>query len=102
VTQPEPRTRRSPVDWFFRNRQTGAITVAQPPNPPLWIFLATVLLRWLGPDDGTIGDVLAWIGLAALAWWALDEVFRGVNPWRRLLGAGGCALVVTGVAARLS
>jgi hypothetical protein len=22
----------------------------------------------------------------SLLWWATDEVLRGVNPWRRLLG----------------
>ena len=36
---------RRTVDWAFRNRQTGAITVAQWPNVPLAVFLvATVAL----------------------------------------------------------
>jgi hypothetical protein len=30
----------------------------------------------------TLGVVSA----IALGWWALDEVIRGVNPWRRCLG----------------
>ncbi|MEL7210840.1 MAG: hypothetical protein AAGK32_21830, partial [Actinomycetota bacterium] len=34
------------VDWLFRDRTTGRITIAQPPNPPLWIFLASVVARW--------------------------------------------------------
>jgi len=29
----------------------------------------------------------------ALAWWAVDEVVRGVNPWRRCLGAGVLAFL---------
>ncbi len=37
--------------------------------------------------------------LATLAWWAIDEVVRGVNPWRRILGVGGCAVVITGTLA---
>jgi len=26
------------------------------------------------------------LATAGLVWWAIDELFRGVNPWRRLLG----------------
>jgi hypothetical protein len=33
----------------------------------------------------------------ALGWWAVDEVLRGVNPWRRLLGTA----VLAGLAWRL-
>ena len=29
-----------------------------------------------------------------LAWWAADEVLRGVNPWRRCLGAAVLAMLV--------
>ena len=32
-------------------------------------------------------------GSAALGWWAIDEVARGVNPWRRILGASGVVFV---------
>jgi len=90
-------------DWCFRSREDGRITIAQLPNPALWIFLATVVLRRVVPDEqeGAL-EVLAWVGLAALAWWALDELIRGCNPWRRLLGVGGCIAVVLGVIARLS
>jgi hypothetical protein len=101
VSDSAPPTRRSLVDWFFRDRGTGAITIAQPPNPALWLFLATIVLRWLVPEGGTAQAVVAWIGLAALAWWAVDEVVRGVNPWRRVLGVAGCVLVLVGVMSRL-
>jgi hypothetical protein len=37
------------INWSFRNRQTGQITVAQYPNVLLWIFLLTVMLRWVVP-----------------------------------------------------
>jgi hypothetical protein len=88
-------------DWFLRSRQTGHITIAQFPNVALWIFIATAVARRvvsLGDSGHTALDAVA---LAALAWWALDEVLRGVNPWRRLLGLGVCALVVTGVVSLL-
>ena len=91
---PPPATPNRIVDWLFRNRITGEITVAQFPNPPLWIYLATVVARWVLPAIGTARTVSSWIGLAALAWWALDEVIRGVNPWRRMLGIGGCGFAI--------
>ena len=84
------------IDWLFRDRTTGRIVVAQAPNPPLWIFLATVVARWFVDESSGVFDGLRAVGLASLGWWALDEVVRGVNPWRRLLGVGGCAVVLAG------
>jgi hypothetical protein len=37
--------------------------------------------------EGDLGAVIRLIGAAALTYWALDELLRGVNPWRRCLGA---------------
>jgi hypothetical protein len=47
-------------------------------------------LRWLvrGGTDTALG-VIATI---ALIIWASDEVVRGVNPWRRALGAGALGI----------
>ncbi len=84
------------VDWWFRHRRTGEIVVAQFPNLALWIFLATVVLRWVVPEDTGAFTALRAVALVALAWWAIDEVVRGVNPWRRLLGLAGCAIVIVG------
>jgi hypothetical protein len=37
-------------DWVFRNRKTGAITIVQFPNLPLWLFIAgSVVLRLVEP-----------------------------------------------------
>ena len=41
-------------NWFFRNRETGEITVAQFPNVPLWIFFGASLVAsvdWLPVED---------------------------------------------------
>ena len=94
----EPST-RSVFDWFVRSRKTGRITIAQMPNVALWIFFATVVLRRIVASGTTARLAVDWVGVAALGWWALDEVIRGVNPWRRLLGLGGCAFTVGGIVA---
>ena len=92
---------RSLLAWFFRNRRTGRITIAQFPNLPLWIFIATIALRGVAPAGSAARTVIDWVREAALAGWAVDELFRGVNPWRRLLGLGGCTFVVAGVVSML-
>jgi len=83
------------VDWLFRDRSTGRIVIAQWPNVSLGIFLVASVVRRLADPAGTAGTFVAVIAAGALLWWAADEVVRGVNPWRRLLGAvvGGATLV---------
>jgi hypothetical protein len=78
---------RGVFDWCFRNRVTGAITIGQWPNPPLWILAAASVLGLLVPAPSPAATVLSVIAGLSLAWWAADEVLRGVNPWRRALGA---------------
>ena len=82
-------------DWWFRDRRTGKIVVAQLPNLALWVFIVTVVLRAI-VTGGTPRTALDWIAAVALGWWALDEVLRGVNPWRRLLGLVVFGFVVVG------
>ena len=77
--------------WLFVDRRTGRITIAQFPNLPFWLYLGTVGLRRL-TSSGTVRDIVNWSGVVALSWWAVDEVLRGVNPFRRLLGAVGIAI----------
>ena len=86
--------RNGPVDWLFRNRQTGRITIAQFPNAALWLFLIAATLRSLIDPTGWPSTALKAAATAGLLWWAADELFRGVNPWRRLLGGMVLALQV--------
>jgi hypothetical protein len=74
------------IVWFFRNRQTGQITIAQVPNAALGLFLAAKGADWLISPTGTLRSALGLLATGALVWWALDELLRGVNPWRRFLG----------------
>ena len=77
--------------WLFRNRQTGRITIAQFPNLPLSITLVAIVVQ-RAASDGTLLDTVAdrTAGIA-LGWWGVDEIARGVNPWRRILGMAGVA-----------
>lgn len=74
------------IDWLFRNRYTGRITIAQFPNPALWLFLVATVVRAVIDPTGRVRTLLDVAATAGLLWWAADEVLRGVNPWRRMLG----------------
>jgi hypothetical protein len=82
------------VDWLFRSRKTGKFTAAQMPNGPLILFIGFRIAQALVSPHGTPHDVLRWLAIAALAWWGLDELLRGVNPFRRLLGAAALTLLI--------
>jgi hypothetical protein len=72
--------------WFFRNRETGAITIAQAPNLALWIVIVGSALIWVWhPPDG-LGVAFEIAVKGSLLVWTIDELLRGINPWRRCLG----------------
>jgi hypothetical protein len=82
------------LDWLFRSRRTGRITLAQIPNRPLGAWLLASALTWVAHPQGWVRGVLQIIASAALALWAADEALRGVNPFRRLLGVTVLAWLV--------
>ncbi|MEO8898910.1 MAG: hypothetical protein ABI352_09040 [Candidatus Dormibacter sp.] len=87
--------------WLFRSRRTGKITIVQLPNVPLAVFLVVWVLRRIAHPSGALDTALAVVGTLGLVVWAGDEVLRGVNPFRRLLGAAVLvALAVTFVLQR--
>ena len=83
------------LNWFFRNRETGAITVAQWPNVTLWLVIVAGALLWIWPSAGRASIVLTVILKGGLLVWAADEIVRGVNPWRRCLGIAVAAYELT-------
>ena len=91
----------SSADWAFRSRETNKITIVQWPNIPLAIFLASIPIGWTLTRHSAAAKAVDVIGTAGLGWWAIDEVLRGVNPWRRALGIVGCAFAVSRVLALL-
>ena len=81
-------TARTAADWIFRDRTTNRVVIAQRPNVPLALWLICLVVSRLAHPHGHASTVLSIIGTTALVIWAGDEVARGVNPWRRALGAG--------------
>jgi hypothetical protein len=79
---------RSALTFLFFDRASGRIVVGQWPNLPLWIFIFAWAAGRLIPLPQSGAYWLGIVASLALVVWALDEIVRGVNPWRRLLGAG--------------
>lgn len=96
TTSTQSSTRRF-VDWFLRDRRTGKIVIAQWPNVPLLVFLVATAVRVVASPSGTVRTVVSVVAGVALAWWSIDEIVRGVNPFRRMLGGVVLAVMVVGL-----
>jgi hypothetical protein len=73
--------------WWFEDRTTGRITIAHLPNRRVLAATAASVIAWLTRHRAGIGSRAARSADALWAAWAVDELLRGVNPWRRTLGA---------------
>jgi hypothetical protein len=82
-----PARNNAGVNWLFRNRQTGEITVVQWPNAALGLFVVTSIVGLVFDPSGGSATALRLVARGALVVWAADELLRGVNPFRRALGA---------------
>jgi hypothetical protein len=71
---------------MFVNRRTGGITVAEWPNVALSVFIALSIARRFLIQRGTPEATLHVVSAVAVIIWAVDELVRGVNPFRRILG----------------
>jgi hypothetical protein len=92
---PEPiEDRLGFLDWMFRSRKAGQITLAQLPDWQFAVWLLASAVMWLGHPGA--GYAPSWLVLAsaALALWAGDEVLRGVNPLSSPLGIRRALLAV--------
>ena len=72
-------------DWLFRDRATGKFVIGQLPNLPLMVWLVATLLAAV--TSGQLSTLVGCAATLALVVWAGDELLRGVNPFRRILGA---------------
>ena len=80
MTQPA----RAVLDWWLCDRRTGNWVIGQWPNPAIWVFAIASVVAW-SPFDW-LDPQLRLVGSGALIVWGADELFRGVNPFRRVLG----------------
>jgi hypothetical protein len=71
---------------MFVNRRTGGLTVAQWPNVALSVSITLAIARRFNIPKGTPETTLGALWLVATIVWAVDELVRGVNPFRRMLG----------------
>ena len=82
----------------YPSLQVRGVTVAQFPNPPLIVALVAVLVSWIA-GEGSVYDVARAVFYVALTVWAWEEVTRGVNLFRKALGAAGLIYVVVSLTA---
>jgi hypothetical protein len=71
-------------DKFFRD-SNGNIVIAQPPNLPIIVWGVTSLLKLIF-TSGLINIGLNLLAFGSLFTWAWEELFQGVNYFRRVLG----------------
>jgi len=88
--------------WWFTSRPDGGIVLGQFPNPALGVWLAATLWRVVADPTGQERSILDGIAIGALMVWALDELIRGVNPFRRLLGVLVLVPTLIGVFTRIT
>jgi hypothetical protein len=89
---------RRALRWLFINRTTGRITVAQWPNLALGLFIAASLALRMFHQSGTPDRILRIGADIAIVVWSLDELIRGVNPFRRVLGLAILMLTIVSLA----
>lgn len=83
-------------DRIFRDSE-GHIVIAQPPNLPVLAGVAAVTLQFLLPG-GQLQVAAQLFAFGALFTWAWQELFNGVNYFRRALGLVGLSgLMVLGL-----
>jgi hypothetical protein len=83
-------------DRTFRDRE-GKIVIAQMPNLPILVWLVVTLLQLVVPS-GKIETGLNLVAFGTLFTWAWQELFEGVNYFRRSLGL---VVLVSMIALRL-
>ncbi len=90
------------VHWWLVDRATRQRVVGQLPNGTIQAFLGLTVVRRIVSDSASGWKTgLSVASRAALDWWAVGELVRGVNPLRRALGGLTLARVFRRPLARL-
>jgi hypothetical protein len=85
---------------LYRRGQQGwplRFVLVQLPNAPLWVGLGGIVVAKT-VDEGVVYDGARIVATAGLVVWAVLELLRGVNWFRRALGA---AFLVSLIVSRL-
>lgn len=80
-------------DRTFRDSE-GNIVIAQMPNLPILVGLAATLLQFVLPS-GNLQTGFDLVGFGALFTWAWQELFDGINYFRRALGLVALVGIIT-------
>ncbi|CAN5813109.1 hypothetical protein BH23CYA1_BH23CYA1_18450 [soil metagenome] len=86
----EPAAEKTTLfDRMFRDGE-GNIVIAQAPNLPVLVGIAATFFQYILPS-GQLQRATELIAFGALFTWAWQELFEGVNYFRRALGLIGLA-----------
>lgn len=91
MSTPGSRPKWLTADWWLRDGE-GTLILAQAPNPPILVWMATVIIGWTNLVASE--DLLSTLGRGALLAWGADELLRGATPFRRVLGFAVCGYAV--------
>jgi len=80
------------ADKFWHDKH-GHTVVWQRPNPLLITWFVAIVLSIMLPD-GSLERYVSFVGTVAIFIWAVLELTRGVNNFRRLLGLGVLMLML--------
>ena len=78
--------------------KNGNRVIAQKPNPPIIIWAGCLVAARL-INDQDLAKYVSNIGTIALSIWALAEIIRGVNTFRRILGTIVLLFILTSLVA---
>ena len=71
--------------------------MAQWPNIPLFVLVALTLGSHIVHPRGSAGVLTRVLSVVTLLVWAFDELVRGVNPFRRILGCLVIFVTISGL-----
>jgi len=78
-------------DKIWKDKR-GKVVIYQNPN---WILISWLVLTVISLfTNGTVANVIGYIGDVVLAGWAALEIWKGVNYFRKALGAVVLLLVI--------
>jgi hypothetical protein len=81
-----------------RDLKIRGYTVGQPPNAPILIALAALLVSWIAEGGTTLHDVSRALFYMAITVWAYEEAVNGVNRFRKAIGWIALVLIAISIA----